>query len=106
MTQDELLKMAERYDAKAAKAYFNYQASGMPRYDRERANAEDLADAMRIAAAAAEDHNKLLSMKADLADLAYKAELAKDSGIGFDQVLAGIVSLAELYTGYKRRFTK
>lgn len=106
MTQDQLLKLAQRYDDKASKAYYNYQETGMPRYNRERSNAEDLAEAMRIAAAAVEDHNKLINMRADLADLAYRAELAKDSGIGFNQVLAGIVSLAELYTGYKRRFVK
>ena len=102
MTQDQLLKLAQRYDDKANKAYYNYQETGMPRYDRERANAEDLADAMRIAAAAAEDHNKLIALKAEVVDLAYRAETILPDNQRTLSILNDIVSLAEIFCGYRR----
>lgn len=106
MTQEELLKLAQRYDDKANKAYYNYQETGMPRYDRERANAEDLADAMRIAAAAAEDHNKLIGLQAELRDLAYKGEqMLNYKDPNYAGLIREIVSLAEVFAGYKRRET-
>lgn len=103
MTQDQLLKLAQRYDDKASKAYYNYQETGMPRYDRERANAEDLADAMRIAAAAAEDHSKLIALKAEVRDLAYRADITLPDNQRTLAILNDIVSLAEIFCGYKRR---
>ena len=102
MTQDQLLKLAQRYDDKANKAYYNYQETGMPRYDRERANAEDLAEAMRIAAAAVEDHNKLIALKAEVVDLAYRAETTLPDNQRTLAILNGIVSLAEIFCGYRR----
>lgn len=59
MTEKELLALAEKYQAKADRNYRNYQETGLSRYDRERRNAEELADAMRMAANAAEDHQQL-----------------------------------------------
>ena len=88
MTQDQLLKLAQRYDDKANKAYYNYQETGMPRYDRERANAED--------------HNKLIALKAEVVDLAYRAETILPDNQRTLSILNDIVSLAEIFCGYRR----
>lgn len=103
MTKDELIKLAGRYDDKASRAYYNYQETGMPRYDRERANAEDLAEALRMAANAADDHSKLIILRAELADLAYKAELETNAGVGAERIADELITLAEAFAGYKRR---
>lgn len=74
MSQEELEKLAERYQAKADRAYQNYQGTGMSRYDRERRNNEDLATALRMAAAAHDDHARLISMRCDVAEIGAKAQ--------------------------------
>lgn len=45
MDRSELEKLAERYQQKADRAFENYQDTGLRRYDTERNNMEDLADA-------------------------------------------------------------
>lgn len=102
MTQDELLRMAERYDARAAKAYYNYQASGMPRYDREMRNAEDLAEALRMAASASDDHMKLINLQTEVRDLAYRAETTMPDNQRTLAILNDIVFMAEIFCGYRR----
>lgn len=104
MTQEQLIKLAGRYDDKASRAYYNYQETGMPRYDRERSNAEDMAEALRMAANAADDHSKLISLRAELADLAYRGEkMLNDEDPNWAGLIREIVSLAEVFAGYKRR---
>ena len=55
LSKAELEVLTEKYEAKAERAYQNYQETGISRYDRERRNAEELADAMRMAAQASDD---------------------------------------------------
>lgn len=74
MKKADLERMADRYQAKADKAYQNYQETGTARYDREYRNYEDLAMALRMAASANDDHAQLISMRCDLAILGAKAE--------------------------------
>ena len=74
MTTTELYALAEKYDAKAEKAYRNYQETGTARYDREYRNYEDLAMALRMAASANDDHTQLISIRCDVAILGAKAE--------------------------------
>lgn len=52
LSKAELDALVEKYEAKAARAYQNYQETGITRYDREHRNADDLASAMRMAASA------------------------------------------------------
>ena len=75
LTNKELEAMIERYDAKAEKAYMNYQETGMSRYDRERARNEDLADALRIALNAADDHSAAVDLRCNLVDLGHRAQV-------------------------------
>lgn len=73
MKREELEALAERYQGKADKAFMNYQETGMARYDREHRNNEDLADALRMAAKAADDAHKLTDLRVTLSTLADKA---------------------------------
>lgn len=74
MTRAELEVLAEKYQARADRAYKNYHETGLSRYDRDRRNNEELADIARIAATAADDHNRLIHMRASLASLAAEAK--------------------------------
>ena len=58
---------------KAEKAYRNYQETGITRYSREMRNNEDLADAIRMAARAADDSHKLVDLRVTFSALADKA---------------------------------
>lgn len=76
MTKEELSALADKHQEKADKAYQNYQATGASRYDRERYKNEDLADALRMAAYAADDHMALVSLRCDIAGVVRKAKEA------------------------------
>lgn len=80
MKREELEKLASKYQEKADKAFTNYQETGMTRYDRERRNAEDLAEALRMAARAAEDAHRLVDLKVTLSEYGYKASMIVDHG--------------------------
>lgn len=63
MDGNELEKLAERYQQRADRAFENYQETGIKRYDTERNNMEDLADALRMAANAADEHAAYVGMR-------------------------------------------
>lgn len=73
MDKKKLLEMAEKFQEKADRAYQNYQETGLARYDNERARSEDLAEALRAAASAADDHNHLVNLRGTLSQLAFEA---------------------------------
>lgn len=73
MTKDELLKMIERLDDKARRNEENYQATGTQRYDYERYRAEQMADALRMALNAKDEHDKLLSYGMRITDFGAEA---------------------------------
>lgn len=74
MNQADLERMADRFQAKADKAYLNFQETGTARYDREYRSYEDLATALRMAASANDDHTQLISIRCDVATLGARAE--------------------------------
>ena len=76
LSKAELGTLAARYQEKADRAYQNYQETGISRYDRERRNAEDLAEALRAAANASEEHSALSSLRAEFVWIAGKADAA------------------------------
>lgn len=105
MKTEDIIKLVEKYDKKAEKAYMAYQETGISRYDRERSNAEDMAEVLRMAATASHDHMKLLNLQTEVRDLAYKADLMMNEyGPDYDHTpaLNQIISLAEVFCGYKR----
>lgn len=95
----ELESLAEKYEAKASRAYQNYQETGISRYDRERRNAEDLASAMRMAASAERDYTKLVNIRGTVSMLASKAlsamkEPADKREAAMEKVLKDLVAMA------------
>lgn len=99
LSKTELEALAEKYEAKASRAYQNYQETGITRYDRERRNAEDLASAMRMAASAERDYTKLVNIRGSVSMLASKAQLALKEPEGkresaMEKVLKDLVALA------------
>ena len=79
MTKVELITLAERWQTKADRAMERYQEDGLPRHNREREQAQDLADALQIAASAADDHSELISLRGAVYCLAVKAHAAVDA---------------------------
>ena len=79
MTKVEIITLAERWQAKADRAMERYQEDGLARHNREREQAQDLADALQIAASAADDHSELISLRGAVYCLAVKAHAAVDA---------------------------
>ena len=105
LTKKDLIAMAVKQDEIASKAFMDYQETGVTRYDTKRRNAEDLAEAFRAAANAADDHNQLQSLKGELMWMATKADNALHAGADLAQLqtlLRDLIAYASLY-GYKRR---
>lgn len=63
MDKKKLMELAERYQCKADTAFQNYQETGITRYDTARRNNEDMAEALRMAASAKEDHDRMIHRK-------------------------------------------
>lgn len=74
MNREQIEKLVERYQAKADRAYRNYQETGITRYDTAYRNNDDLATALRMAARSADDANELAALRVTLSDLAYSAK--------------------------------
>ena len=91
----ELEKLVEKYEAKAAKAFDDYQQTGMTRYETAYHNAQDLADSLRMALDASDDHHALLHFRSNLSMLAGEAAKARTPEEK-DKVLKQLVSLARM----------
>lgn len=76
MSKEKLMKLSEKYQAKADAAFENYQETGMSRYGSTYRRNEELADALRMAAGAADEHHAYISMKAQMANFACRAKMA------------------------------
>ena len=72
----KLMKLADSYRKKADAAYQNYQETGIARYYSAYHRNEDLADALQIAANAADEHNDLIAIRGELAHFAFRAAMA------------------------------
>lgn len=75
MSKEELMKLAEKYQAKADADFQNYQESGMSRYGSSYRRNEDMAEALRMAAGAADEHRAHISMKVEMANFASRAQM-------------------------------
>ena len=100
MDKEKLYKLAERYQNKADTAYNAYQETGITRYDTARRNNEDLAEAIRAAAAASDEHNELVHLRG-------MAQRAKNSdeetkAIRLDVLMDSCISIGQLM-GFLRR---
>lgn len=79
METKEIYDLAEKYSNKAAAALEKYQETGLARYYRESCKAEELGDALRMAAAAHDDRVALVHLRGELAHLASLAERCKEN---------------------------
>lgn len=107
MKKADLERMAERYQAKADKAYQNYQETGTARYDREYRNYDDLAAALRMAASANDDRNRLTSLRVDVASLGARAQDMLDERLLPEgrprALLEDVVAVASAYGLIRKR---
>lgn len=99
LSKAELEALAEKYEAKAARAFQNYQETGISRYDREHRNADDLASAMRMAAQASDDYNSLSYLRVEVSLMAGAARTAMSEpeekrSEAMEVVLKDLVSMA------------
>lgn len=77
-SKKELDKLIAKYQEEADKNYRNYQETGMSRYERAQHKAEDLADTLRMAAHAADDHQKRLYYQTEIHNWAALARKIKE----------------------------
>lgn len=97
MTKERLYAMAEKYQAKADRAYQTYQETGIARYDRAYRNAEELADALRMAASAADEHTQLIGLRAEFYSLASRAQRAGNDPAKLETLRESLLAVARVY---------
>lgn len=76
MSKEELMKLAESFQKKADAAAENYQETGMSRYGSAARRNEDIAEALRMAAQASDEHHAYISMKGQMSNFAWRAHIA------------------------------
>ena len=106
MKREDLGKLAAKYQEKADRAYQNYQETGITRYNRERRNAEDMAEALRAAANAADEHVLLGHIRAEFVWYAGRAEAALAENAPrekLEEILNSMIASAATLCSYKRR---
>lgn len=76
LDEKELKKLIEKYEKRADAAEQAYQTSGAQRYYTARCTNQDMADALRVALSAKEDHEELQTMKLELSNFASRGAAA------------------------------
>ncbi len=76
MDKKKLIKLADGYRKKADAAYQNYQETGARQYYNSYHRNDDLAEALQMAANAADEHSALVAIRAELAHFAFRAAMA------------------------------
>ena len=106
MNVKKIQKMIESAEKRADAAGYNYQCTGLSRYDRTRRDNEDLAEILRIALNANDEHTQLISIRSDIATLAGAAEQAVHHHNISDgtSVLNNLIAVASTYGVYERRY--
>ena len=102
LEKQDLLKLANKYDALHRKNYMFYQECGERKYLRASERYEDMADAFRTAANVADIKQKYHSLSAHVSSYAAEGDKAlyHDNADDMKQVLRNIISVAEMYCGY------
>lgn len=76
MDKKKLIKLADSYRKKADTAFQSYQETGIARYYNTYHRNDDLADALQMAANAADEHAALIALKAEMSHFASHAAMA------------------------------
>ena len=74
MKKKELEKLADSFQTKADTAYRNYQETGISRYSSTARRHEEMADAIRMAAQAANEHYAYTNLKMEMSNFASRAQ--------------------------------
>lgn len=74
MKKKELEKLADSFQTKADTAFRNYQETGISRYCSTARRHEKMADAIRMAAEAADEHYAYINLKLEMSNFASRAE--------------------------------
>lgn len=93
---EKLDLMIQKYEKTAEKQFQNYQETGLRRYEREYENAQDLADTLRMARDATDDHTKMLNYQSTIAIWGSRAQSIKDPAEA-EQLIKDIASAARIY---------
>ena len=96
MNKDKLYELADKYYRKATQQEQNYQETGLTRYDTARRNAEDLADAITMAANAADEHGTLVSLRYSMTRLVNMAMQANGEA-ALEKLKKELLAEARLY---------
>lgn len=94
LKEKELAALIEKYEAEARKNDRNYQETGITRYERQKHKAEDLADTLRVALNALEDHQKMLHYRWTVLRFAMEARETDPGNAG--QLIKNILAQARL----------
>ena len=102
LEKNDLLKLADKYDALHRKNFIFYQQCGELKHLRASERYEDMADAFRTAANVADIKQKYHSLRASVSQYAAEGDKAiyHDNVDDMKQVLRNIVTVAEMSCGY------
>ena len=99
---DELI---QKYEKTAEKQFQNYQETGLRRYEKAYEDAQDLADTLRMARDAAEDHQKMLNYQSTISIWGSRAQSIKypeNDPEGAEQLIKDVAAMARVYGLLKR----
>lgn len=103
MDEKELKKLIDEYQRKADDAERMRQETGLQRYYTAYWKNQDMADALRIALSAKEDHETLQDMKSALSKFASKGAIATSPFSSEDEQVKLALVLAKELAEYGRR---
>ncbi len=102
LPKKDLEKLSEKYQAKADKADAAYQETGMRRYYSAKTRNEDLADSLRMAAAASDEHEELMYLRMMMANYASRAAATTGEFRSNEEKVDLAMKLAEELAAYGR----
>lgn len=102
LPKKELEKLAAKYQAKADEAEAAYQETGASRYYTTKTRNEDLADSLRMAAAASDEHQELMSLRMMMVNYASRAAAATGQFKSEEEKVELAMSLAKELAAYGR----
>lgn len=103
VSEKELEKLIAKYQQRADAAEEAYQETGAKRYYTTHCTNQDLADALRIALSAKEDHETLRDMRLMLSNFASRGAAAVSSHRSQDERAELALDLAAEVADYGRR---
>ncbi len=102
LPKKELEKLAAKYQEKADAAAMNYQDTGYSRYYTAKNRNEDLADSLRMAAAASDEHEELMALRMIMVNYASRAAAATGKFRSEEEKVKLAMKLAEELAAYGR----